>query len=97
MSLKIPPSKSYDPTLDPQDYQEGLTASSCIYHPPSSNDTEILVYLSDVITCAEGLFPGCGIIIAGNFNQLDTKHLCRDFRLKNNLSTNQHAVLTIWI
>ena len=71
--------------------------TACIYHPPGSNDTEILEYLSDVITRAEGLFPGCGIIIAGNFNQLDTKHLCRDFRLKNNLSTNQHAVLTISI
>ena len=71
--------------------------TACVYHPPSSNDTEILEYLSDVITRAEGLFPGCGIIIAGDFNQLDTKHLCRDFRLKNNLSTNQHAVLTIWI
>ena len=80
--------------IRPQDYQEALNASSPHIF---TNDTEILEYLSDVITRAEGLFPGCGIIIAGDFNQLDTKHLCRDFRLKNNLSTNQHAVLTIWI
>ena len=56
--------------------------TACVYHPPSSNDTEILEYLSDAITRAEGLFLACGIIIAGDFNQLDTKHLCRDFRLK---------------
>ena len=56
--------------------------TACVYHPPISNDTEILEYLSDAITRAEGLFLACGIIIAGDFNQLDTKHLCRDFRLK---------------
>ena len=56
--------------------------TACVYHPPSSNDTEILEYLTDAITRAEGLFLGCGIIIAGHFNQLDTKHLCWDFHLK---------------
>ena len=56
--------------------------TACVYHSPSSNDTGILEYLSDAITRAEGLFPGYGIIIAGDFNQLDTKHLCRDFHLK---------------
>ena len=56
--------------------------TACVYYPPSSNDTEILEYLSDAITRVEGLFLGYGIIIAGDVNQLDTKHLCRDFRLK---------------
>ena len=36
--------------------------TACVYHPPSSNDTEILEYLSDAITRAEGLFLGCGMI-----------------------------------
>ena len=54
--------------------------TTCVYHPPSSNNTKMLEYLSDAIPHVEGLFPGCGIIIiAGDFKQLDTKHLCWDF------------------
>ena len=59
--------------------------TACFYHPPSCNDTEILEYLSDAITHAEGLLPGCSIIIPGNLNQLDTKHLCHDFHLKQHV------------
>ena len=39
----------------------------------------MLEYLSDAIPRVEGLFPGCGRIITGDFKQLDTKHLCWDF------------------
>ena len=54
--------------------------TACVYHPPSSNNTKMLECLSDAIPHVEGLFPGCGIIIiAGDFKQLDTKHLCWDF------------------
>ena len=50
--------------------------TACVYHPPSSNNTKMLEYLSDAIPRVEGLFPGCGRIITGDFKQLDTIHLC---------------------
>ena len=55
---------------------------ACVYHPPSSNDHEILEYLSESLTKVEGLHPGCAIIIAGDFNKLDIKILKRNFQLK---------------
>ena len=56
--------------------------SACVYHPPSSSNTDLFQYLSDSLILLESLFPGCGIIIAGDFNHFDTKDLCRDFQLK---------------
>ena len=55
---------------------------ACVYHPPSSNDHEILEYLFESLTEVEGLHPGCAIIIAGDFNKLDIKILKRNFQLK---------------
>ena len=52
------------------------------YHPPSADDSELLEYISLTLTCIEGNFPGCGIIIAGDFNQLNVRYLCRNFNLK---------------
>jgi hypothetical protein len=54
----------------------------CVYHPPSSNDHEILKYLFECLTKVEGLHPGCAIIIASDFNKLDIKILKRNFQLK---------------
>ena len=42
---------------------------------PSSltDDSEILEYLSTFLTWVESHFPGCGVILAGDFNRLDIK------------------------
>lgn len=56
--------------------------TATIYHPPSADDTEMLEYLSTSLTDIEGLFPGCGIIIAGDFNRLKIQTFCRNFSLK---------------
>ena len=42
----------------------------------------MLEYLSKSLTDIEGLFPGCGIIIAGDFNHLNNKNLSRQFQIK---------------
>ena len=54
----------------------------CVYHPPSANDHEILDYISESLIKVEGLYPGCAIIIAGDFNKLNIKLLKRNFQLK---------------
>lgn len=55
---------------------------ACLYHPPSSNDHEILEYLFDCLIKVESLYPGCAIIVAGDLNKLDIKILKRNFQLK---------------
>ncbi len=60
---------------------------SCCYSIPPppplcANDNDMLEYLSKSLTDIEGLFPGCGIIIAGDFNHLNIKNLSRQFQLK---------------
>jgi exonuclease III len=56
--------------------------AATVYHPPCANDNDMLEYLSKSLTDIEGLFPGCGIIIAGDFNHLNIKNLSRQFQLK---------------
>ena len=56
--------------------------TATIYHPPSSDDNEILEYLIASLTRVESLYPGCGLILAGDFNRLDIKQLRINFGLK---------------
>ena len=56
--------------------------TATVYHPPSSDDSEILEYLSTSLTWVESHFPGCEIILAGDFNRLDIKNICINFGLK---------------
>ena len=56
--------------------------TATIYHHPSADDNELLEYISSTLTCIEGNFPGCEIIIAGDFNQLNVRDLCRNSNLK---------------
>ena len=56
--------------------------TATVYHPPSSDDSEILEYLSTSLTWVESHFPVCGIILAGDFNRLDIKNICINFGLK---------------
>ena len=47
--------------------------TATIYHPPSSDSNEILEYLIASMTGVENLYPGCGLILAGDFIRLDIK------------------------
>ena len=51
-------------------------------HPPSANNNSMIEHLSNSLTEIEGQFPGCGIIIVGDFNQLDIKVFAHQFQLK---------------
>ena len=55
--------------------------------PPSANDKDMLQYLTRSVGEVEGRYPGCGIIIAGDFNKLDIKSFCRLFRFKQLIKT----------
>ena len=54
--------------------------AATIYRPPSPNNNDMLKYLSKSLTDTEGFLPGCSIIIAGDFNQLNIKNLSRQFQ-----------------
>ena len=53
-----------------------------IYHPPKADDKEMLAYLSTTLTTLEGLYPGCGIYLAGDFNRLNVSRLSTQFKMK---------------
>ena len=55
-----------------------------IHHPPPPNadDNEILTYLSTTLTTIESQYPGCGILLAGDFNILNVSRLLTQFKMK---------------
>ena len=53
-----------------------------IYHPPNNNDPAILDYLRQSLSSIESRFSNCGLVIAGDFNRLNTKCLRSSFDLK---------------
>lgn len=53
-----------------------------VYHPPGANNNTMIEHLTNSLIEIEGQFPGCGIIIAGDFNKLNVKVLARQFKFK---------------
>ena len=53
-----------------------------VYHPPSADDRLMINYLFESLTCVEAQFPNSGVIIAGDFNKLNTSRLRNAFKLK---------------
>ena len=53
-----------------------------IYHPPNADDNEMLTYLSTTLTTIESQYPGCGILLAGDFNRLNVSRLLTQFKMK---------------
>ena len=53
-----------------------------IYHPPSVDDCEMLNYLSTTLTTIESDYPGCGLILSGDFNRLKVNRLLNQFQCK---------------
>ena len=98
-SLKISPLKSYSPTSDLHDYQEGLTVSS----PHVFTTHLVLKTLKCWSTC---LMPfhmlrvyflvAVLLLLLATLNNW-TQNIFVEISAQNNLSINQHVVLTFWI
>ncbi|XP_068737227.1 uncharacterized protein [Montipora capricornis] len=56
-----------------------------VYHPRTecgASDAEMLSFLYESMSSIEARFPSCGILIAGDFNRLDTSGFQNAFQLK---------------
>lgn len=51
-------------------------------HPEGACDNAMLEYLTTSLTTIEGLYPGCGIVLTGDFNRLNINRLLTQFKLK---------------
>ncbi|XP_022787043.1 uncharacterized protein LOC111327189 [Stylophora pistillata] len=63
--------------------------TATIYHPffnDSARDIALLDYLSASLTTVEGEFPGCGILLCGDFNRLKLNRLAAQFGLRQLVS-----------
>ena len=47
----------------------------------------MLEYLTTSLTTIEGLYPGCGIIVTGDFNRLNISRLMGQFKMKQLVRT----------
>ena len=53
-----------------------------VYHPPSSNNLAMLNYLWNCLSSIESKYSNCGILLLGDFNNLDVSRLKSNFKLK---------------
>ena len=56
-----------------------------VYHtlyPNGASDATMIDYLLSSLTTIEGLYPGCGILLTGDFNQLNISRIITQFKLK---------------
>ena len=56
-----------------------------VYHthyPVGASDNAMLDYLAPWLTTIEGRYPGCGILLTGDFNRLNLSRLLMQFKLK---------------
>ena len=66
-------SKTNNLSVPPVSPENGTNVvAATIYHPffnDSARDTALLDYLSATLTTVEGEFPGCGILLCGDFDR----------------------------
>ena len=51
-----------------------------IYHPPRANDPAMREYLTKCLSYIESRYSNCGVVIAGDFNRLETTCLQNSFK-----------------
>ena len=59
--------------------------SGTVYHtlyPDGASDAAMIEYLISSLTTIEGRYPGCGILLSGDFNRLNISRLQNQFKLK---------------
>ena len=66
-----------------------------IYHPPRSNDQAMREYLIRCLLYIESHYCNCGVVIAGNFNRLETTRLQNSFKLKPIVNFPTQGVATL--
>ena len=52
------------------------------HYPVGASDNAMLDYLASSLTTIEGRYPGCGILLTGDFNRLNLSRLLMQFKLK---------------
>ena len=53
-----------------------------VYNPPNSPvQNDLVSYLSDSVDSIRGQYPDCGIVVLGDFNNLDISYFCNQQRL----------------
>jgi hypothetical protein len=55
---------------------------NCVSHPLGASDNAMLDYLASSLITIEGRYPGCGILLTGDFNHLNLSRLLKQFKLK---------------
>ena len=53
-----------------------------IYHPPSANDRNMIDFLTEQLSLIESTYYNCGLILLGDFNNLNCHRLNNHFSLK---------------
>ena len=53
-----------------------------LYHPPSADDPHLLDHLVKSLFTIESIFPNSGVILLGDFNELNISRLKYNFKLK---------------
>lgn len=71
--------------------------AAVVYPPPASDIQSISNHLFQSLSAAESMFPNCGLIVAGDFNRLNTSSLQRHFKLKQLVksATRGQAILDL--
>jgi exonuclease III len=60
-----------------------------VYHPPTADDEQMINYLINTLSEIESSMPNAAIILAGDFNRLNTAQITIQFHLKQ-LVSSQH-------
>ena len=48
-----------------------------VYNPPNSPvQNDLVSYLGDSVNSIRGQYPDCGIVVLGDFNNLDISYFC---------------------
>lgn len=68
-----------------------------LYHPPSSNDDQMIEYLLNTLSNIESAYPNSALLLAGDFNRLDVSQVINQFRLKQlvNFATRGERTLDL--
>ena len=66
-----------------------------LYHPPGANNTAMKEHLKSSLEIIETRYPNSGIVLAGDFNQLDFKSTAKLFNLKPAINFPTRGINTL--
>jgi hypothetical protein len=65
-----------------------------MYHPPRANDPAMRECLTKSLSCIESRYSNCAVVIAGDFNRLETTRLQNSFKLKQIVNFSTRGIAT---